>query len=129
MHMGDHRTSLPGAFVSQSDTRGCLFCGKVEGLKPQRAIFGSFSPRTEGIDHALQTVSGGSDDRYDRHCPGANPVIAKESSPGSLHVGVCLPGAGYASGCDVDQEGDVDVIGVQLAAGHWSQAGAWVSDS
>jgi hypothetical protein len=37
------------------------------------------------------------------------PASAQEA-PTSPEVGVCQPGAGYASGCDVDQDGDIDIF-------------------
>lgn len=37
----------------------------------------------------------------------------------------CAPGAVYDPACDVDHDGDVDIFDIQLAAGHWSQSGAW----
>jgi hypothetical protein len=40
-------------------------------------------------------------------------------------AGPCAPGAVYDPACDVDQDGDVDVLDIQLAAGHWNQAGTW----
>lgn len=44
-------------------------------------------------------------------------------------VGGCAPGASYNPACDVDHDGDVDVIDIQLAAGHWGQSGPWSSGS
>jgi hypothetical protein len=41
----------------------------------------------------------------------------------------CTPGASYLASCDVDHDGDVDIFDIQLAAGHWSQTGAWASDN
>lgn len=37
----------------------------------------------------------------------------------------CSPGAVYDAACDVDHDGEVDVIDIQLAAGHWNQSGVW----
>ena len=39
----------------------------------------------------------------------------------------CTPGAAYNPACDVDQDGDVDIVDVQLAAGHWNQSGTFTS--
>ncbi len=39
----------------------------------------------------------------------------------------CSPGAVYDAACDVDHDGDVDVIDIQLAAGHWNQNGVWTA--
>lgn len=41
----------------------------------------------------------------------------------------CIPGAAYNPACDVDHDSDVDIFDVQLTAGHWNQAGPWVSDN
>ena len=54
------------------------------------------------------------------------PASAQEP-PESPEVGVCLAGAGYASGCDVDQDGDIDVFDIQLTAGRWSTSGIYTS--
>ncbi|MCB0201179.1 MAG: hypothetical protein H6649_06035 [Caldilineae bacterium] len=35
----------------------------------------------------------------------------------------CAPGAAYDQACDVDHDGDVDVMDIQLAAGHFNQSG------
>lgn len=45
------------------------------------------------------------------------------------HVGGCTPGAAYDPACDVDHDNDVDIFDIQLAAGHWNQAGTFVSDN
>ena len=37
----------------------------------------------------------------------------------------CAFGAAYDPACDVDQDGDIDVLDIQLTAGHWNQTGAW----
>jgi hypothetical protein len=42
-------------------------------------------------------------------------------------VGACLPGAGYASGCDVDQDGDIDIFDIQRTAGRWNSSGAYTA--
>ncbi|MEZ4768420.1 MAG: hypothetical protein R2844_08335 [Caldilineales bacterium] len=44
-------------------------------------------------------------------------------------VGPCAPGGSYDPACDVDHDGDVDVMDVQLSAGHWNQSGTWMSDN
>ncbi len=54
------------------------------------------------------------------------PAGAQEA-PESPEVAACLPGAGYASGCDVDQDGDVDINDIQLTAGRWNTSGAYTS--
>ena len=43
----------------------------------------------------------------------------------SLALPGCAAGAVYDPACDVDHDGDVDVLDIQLAAGHWNQAGTW----
>jgi hypothetical protein len=50
-----------------------------------------------------------------------------QEAPTSPEVGVCLPGAGYAPGCDVDQDGDVDIFDIQLTAGRWNSSGIYTS--
>jgi hypothetical protein len=52
------------------------------------------------------------------------PAGAQEAPQGPAS-GPCAPGAMYDPACDVDHDGDVDVVDVQLAAGHWNQAGTW----
>ncbi|MEI2692007.1 MAG: hypothetical protein V9H69_20790 [Anaerolineae bacterium] len=54
------------------------------------------------------------------------PLRAQEG-PTSPGVGVCAAGAGYASGCDVDQDGDIDIYDIQLTAGRWNSSGAYLS--
>jgi hypothetical protein len=44
-------------------------------------------------------------------------------------AGPCIAGGSYDPACDVDQDSDVDIFDIQLAAGHWNQTGTWVSDS
>lgn len=41
----------------------------------------------------------------------------------------CAVGGVYDPACDVDHDGDVDIFDIQLAAGHWNQAGAYTSDN
>ena len=41
----------------------------------------------------------------------------------------CAPGATYDSACDVNQNGIIDVLDIQLAAGKWNQSGTFVSDN
>lgn len=52
------------------------------------------------------------------------PAGAQDASPGPAST-PCEPGATYDPACDVDHDGDVDVLDIQLAAGHWNQTGAW----
>ncbi len=46
-------------------------------------------------------------------------------APERVLAGPCAPGASYDASCDVDHDGDVDIVDIQLAAGHWGQAGTW----
>ncbi len=41
----------------------------------------------------------------------------------------CAPGEAYNPSCDVNQDGVVNVLDVQLTAGHWNQTGTWLSDN
>ena len=54
------------------------------------------------------------------------PASAQEPA-GSPEVAACLPGAGYASGCDVDQDGDIDIFDIQRTAGRWNSSGVYTS--
>ena len=49
------------------------------------------------------------------------------ASHGVASAAACTPGAVYDPACDVDHDGDVDVIDIQLAAGHWNQNGVWTA--
>jgi len=44
-------------------------------------------------------------------------------------TGPCTPGAAYDSACDANQDGHITITDIQLAAGHWNQNGAFVSDN
>ena len=48
-----------------------------------------------------------------------------QEAPESPEVAACPAGIGYASGCDVDQDNDVDILDVQRTAGHWNSAGVF----
>jgi hypothetical protein len=41
----------------------------------------------------------------------------------------CAAGAAYNPACDVNQDGAVNVLDVQLTAGHWNQTGTFTSDN
>ena len=56
----------------------------------------------------------------------ASPVLA-QIPPDDPSVSACTAGAGYASGCDVDQHGDIDILDVQLTAGRWNSSGVYTS--
>jgi hypothetical protein len=53
----------------------------------------------------------------------ATPIAAAPLS------GPCAPGAAYDSACDANQDGAVNVLDVQLTAGHWNQTGTFTSDN
>ena len=50
-----------------------------------------------------------------------------QETPAGPAVAACQPGAGYASGCDVDQDGDIDIFDIQLPAGRWNSSGTYTS--
>jgi hypothetical protein len=52
-------------------------------------------------------------------------VTGAQEAPQAPASTPCAPGAVYDPACDVDHDGDVDVLDIQLAAGHWNQAGTW----
>lgn len=54
-----------------------------------------------------------------------SPTVAAATPASPILTSPCTPGAAYDPACDVDHDGDVDVIDVQLAAGHWNQSGVW----
>jgi hypothetical protein len=53
-------------------------------------------------------------------------VTAAQDAPQVPTSAPCAPGAAYDPACDVDHDGDVDVLDIQLAAGHWNQTGVWI---
>ena len=53
--------------------------------------------------------------------------VTAQDAPDSPAVSACLPGAGYTSGCDVDQDNDIDINDIQLTAGRWNTSGAYTS--
>lgn len=53
------------------------------------------------------------------------PVATTAAPTASPLAGPCAPGASYDQACDVDHDGDVDVIDIQLSAGHWNQSGTF----
>lgn len=40
----------------------------------------------------------------------------------------CVAGGVYDPACDVDHDNDVDIVDVQLTAGHWNQTGTYTAD-
>ena len=57
------------------------------------------------------------------------PAVATAAPPPSLLAGPCVVGGSYDPACDVDHNGVIDVLDIQLAAGHWNQSGAFTSGS
>jgi type 1 fimbria pilin len=53
----------------------------------------------------------------------ATPIAA------SPLAALCAPGAAYNPTCDVNQDGVVNVLDIQLTAGHWNQTGTFTSDN
>ncbi len=51
------------------------------------------------------------------------PIVAAPLS------GPCAPGAAYDPTCDVNHDGAVNVLDVQLTAGHWNQTGTYSVDA
>lgn len=54
----------------------------------------------------------------------AAPVLPAAAAPLG---GPCVPGAAYNPTCDVNQNGSIDVVDIQLTAGHWNQSGPFTS--
>lgn len=52
---------------------------------------------------------------------------ASAQIPENPAVAACMSGSGYASGCDVDQDGDIDITDIQLTAGRWNTTGTYTS--
>ena len=55
------------------------------------------------------------------------PAAAAVANDSPTLAGPCAPGPVYDPACDVDHDGDVDVMDIQLAAGHWNQNGVWTA--
>ena len=58
----------------------------------------------------------------------ATPIVAAPFHSTSLRdivAAPCAPGAAYDPACDVNHDGAVNVLDVQLTAGHWNQTGTW----
>lgn len=53
----------------------------------------------------------------------ATPIAAAPSAA------PCTPGASYNPACDVNQDGAITILDVQLTAGHWNRTGTFVSDN
>lgn len=54
-------------------------------------------------------------------------TAASAQGPETPTVSACMSGSGYASGCDVDQDNDIDITDVQLTAGRWNTTGTYSS--
>lgn len=58
----------------------------------------------------------------------ATPIAASPLHAAALRdlvAGPCTPGGTYDSACDVNHDGAVNVLDVQLTAGHWNQTGVY----
>ncbi len=60
--------------------------------------------------------------------PGA-AAGALERAPAAPLAGPCVAGATYNAACDVNQDNAINILDIQLAAGHWNQTGAFTSDN
>ena len=56
-------------------------------------------------------------------------LSALTGAANSALAGPCTPGAAYDPACDANQDGHITIADIQLAAGHWNQNGAFVSDN
>ncbi len=56
-------------------------------------------------------------------------LLAPTTAAAAPLAGPCIPGVAYDPACDANQDGTVNVLDIQLAAGHWNQSGSWVSDN
>ncbi len=54
----------------------------------------------------------------------ALPATARSSAL----AGPCVASGVYDAACDVNHDGVVDVVNIQLTAGHWSQSGLYTAD-
>ena len=56
-------------------------------------------------------------------------ILAAAPSAAAPQASPCAPGAAYDPACDANQDGVVNILDVQLTAGHWNQSGTWLSDN
>ena len=56
-------------------------------------------------------------------------ILAAVPASSAPLAGPCAPGAAYDPACDVNRDGTVSVLDVQLTAGHWNQNGPWTGDN
>lgn len=52
-------------------------------------------------------------------------VVAAIPSAAASLVGPCAAGAAYDPACDANNDGNIDIIDIQLTAGHWGQTGTY----
>ena len=56
-------------------------------------------------------------------------LLAVVPSVAAPDAGPCVAGAAYDPACDVNHDGVVNVLDVQLTAGHFNQVGTFTSDN
>lgn len=56
-------------------------------------------------------------------------VLAAAPGAAAPFTGPCPSGGAYDPACDVDHDGAVTILDIQLTAGHWNQTGTWLSDN
>ncbi len=56
------------------------------------------------------------------------PAAATAAPAPSVLAGPCLAGGSYDPACDVDHNGVIDVLDIQLTAGRWNTNGVWTAD-
>jgi hypothetical protein len=55
-------------------------------------------------------------------------ATAAVSAAAAPTAGPCVAGGSYNPACDVDHNGIIDILDIQLTAGHWNTNGVWVAD-
>lgn len=55
-------------------------------------------------------------------------VVASAQGPQVLTNGGCVAGDSYDPMCDVNHDGDTNVVDLELVASHWGQEGTWTSE-
>lgn len=56
-------------------------------------------------------------------------LLAVTPGTAAPSTGPCAAGTGYDPACDVNHDGVINVLDVQLAAGRWNQSGVWTGDN
>ncbi len=56
------------------------------------------------------------------------PAMAAAAPAATVLAGPCLAGGSYDPACDVDHNGVIDILDIQLTAGRWNQSGVWTAD-